>query len=150
MKDSLKLAKENFVQRWVDAYGEMHLYYQYQEQSVSFKYADSFSYDLKGFKNAKINAGSKVYNNAPANDVGYGRYGFNKDDFLTTAEIYSNGKLSWIGFFKKDDHLIEYVEFDVERKVPVCIKSILFDNGKKSDVSISKYQWQKWFLHNRQ
>ncbi len=131
MKESLIKAKEEFIQRFISAYDELHKYEPYQAQTVSFKHADIFSYDLKDYKNGKIKPGSKIYP-APPESGTYGKYGFNKEGRLTTAEIYSKGEKVWIGFFMMKVDLIEYIEFNIASGAPSSVKRMVLENGRKT------------------
>lgn len=90
------------------------------------------SYNLSTFKNCKIRPESKVFNIPPEDRNPYGKYGFNKQGFLTTSEIYDKGQLTNFGFYTKNEKLIEYVEFSVERGVPSSIQRVFVENGKKT------------------
>ena len=131
MEKSLKIAKEQLINRWVAAFDEIEKYSQIETHTVKVKYADIFSYHLSTYRNGKISAGSKLSHLPPEDRFNYGKYGFNQDGFLTTAEIYSKGSLSNFGFFTKNDDIIEYIEFSAERRVPSSIQRIFFENDKK-------------------
>ena len=113
------------------AFDEIAKFHEIATDTVSYKYSDSFSYELKNYKNGKIAPRSKAFNEPQPNERSYGKFGFDKDGFLTTAEIYANNQLTWIGFFTKKDTLIEYLEFKIENKAISAIQRLQLENGKK-------------------
>ncbi|MFC0516765.1 hypothetical protein ACFFGT_21335 [Mucilaginibacter angelicae] len=132
MRENLLIAKEELIERWVAAFDEQTGFETYAAQTVTTKYAQAFSYNLSGYKNGKIPPGSSLFDEPHADDSSYGKYGFNRDGFLTTAEIYNKHELSHIGFFKKTAHLIEYIEFYLPKNVPSSFQRFFFENGKKT------------------
>ncbi|MDB5157287.1 MAG: hypothetical protein JWR50_1994, partial [Mucilaginibacter sp.] len=132
MRENLLIAKEELIERWVAAFDEQTEFETYAAQTITTKYAHAFSYNLNGYKNGEIQPGSKLFDEPPPGDSSYGKYGFNRNGFLTTAEIYNKHELSHIGFFKKTAHLIEYIEFYLPKNVPSCIQRVFLKNGKKN------------------
>lgn len=132
MRENLLIAKEELVEKWVAAFDEQSEFEAYSTQTVTTKYAQAFSYNLSAYKNGMIKPGSKLFDDPPTDDSHYGKYGFNRDGFLTTAEIYNKHELSHVGFFKRTAHLIEYVEFYLPKNVPSCIQRVFLKNGENT------------------
>lgn len=130
-QEKLLAAKEELIDRWVAAFDEQEQFAHYASQTVITKYADIFSFNFRDHKNDRFWPGSKLRNHPPADGSSYGKYGFNKDGFLTTVEIYSRNELSHSGFFKKTESLIEYVEFYLPKNAPSCIQRLFLEEGKK-------------------
>lgn len=131
MTDSIAQAKEELIQRFIAAYRELDRFDYYNQQTSYYKYANTFSYVLDKYDNGTIAAGSKEYDSPPGDKDHYGKYGFNEQGFLTTAEIFIRGNLGYKGFFVKQDDLVEYIEYNIVAGAVSCIQRIVLKDGKK-------------------
>lgn len=131
MTDSIAQAKEELIQRFIAAYRELDRFDYYNQQTSYYKYANTFSYVLDKYDNGIIAAGSKEYDSPPGDKDHYGKYGFNEQGFLTTAEIFIRGNLGYKGFFIKQDDLVEYIEYNIAAGAVSCIQRIVLKDGKK-------------------
>ena len=131
MKDSINEAKEQLIQRFIVAYTELARFGYYSQQTRYYKYASIFSYVLDKYENGTVAAGGKEYDSPLIDNDNYGKYGFNEQGYLTTAEIFGNDGLSHKGFFVHEHNLVEYVEFNIAAGTVSCIQRITLKDGKK-------------------
>jgi hypothetical protein len=131
MKQTLEEARIGIIDRWITAHDEIGKFDEFVECTSNYKYGNIFDYDLKNYKNGNIAPSTKIHDEQQPNESSYGKYGFDEHGFLTTAEIYDKGQLTWIGFFTKTETLIEYIEFKIEHKAVSAVQRLLLNNGDK-------------------
>jgi len=132
MNESLKIAKEELIERWLQAFDEIDDFAFFESKTVKIKYADSYRFDLKDYKNGRINKGGKLLDKKINDKSDYHEYGFDKKSFPTITRFrHTWNKIDWIGFYRKEKNLLEYIEFCVNSKVPSKFQRIIFENGKK-------------------
>ncbi len=132
MRESLQIAKQELIERWIKAFDEIDQFSFYEAKTVKIRYAESYRFDVSAYKYGKIKAGGKLLDEKKNDKIDYHEYGLDKNNFPTISRAkHSWNKIDWIGFYKKEDNLVEYVEFCVNTSVPSVIERIILNNGKK-------------------
>ncbi len=132
MEGSLQILKKELIQRWVDAHKEIGNIPVYEAKVVSKKYADGSRYNLKDYNAGKLRAGGKMLAEPPSGVENYHEYGFDVTGFpVTSRSWHVFNKIEWFGFYRREEGLIEYIEFCVTSGVVASINRIKFDKKNK-------------------
>lgn len=132
MKESLQIAKQELIERWIKAFDEIDQFSFYEAKTVKIKYAKSYRFDISSYRNGKIKSGGKLLDEKKDDKMDYHEYGLDKNNFPTISRAkHSWNRIDWIGFYKKEDNLVEYVEFCLNTKVPSVVERFILNNGKK-------------------
>src|SRR5690242_7652828 len=111
MQESLQIAKQQLIERWIKAFDEIDQFSFYQSKTNKIKYAQNFRFDVRSYENGKLKPGGKLLDEKQNKKMDYHEYGLDKNNFPTTSKFkHSWNKIDWIGFYKKEKNLVEYVE----------------------------------------
>jgi hypothetical protein len=132
MRESLKLLKAGLIERWVNAHAEIKDIPIYQAKAVSYKYAIGSRYDVKDFNAGRIGAGGKMLNEKPSDGYDYYEYGFDEKGLPVTVRFsHTFNKIDWVGIYKIEKDIVEYIEFCMTTSVVSAIQRITFSKTKK-------------------
>lgn len=131
MKESLQIAKQQLIERWITAFDEIDEYKKYEQEVSSVKYSREVNYNLDDLKNGKLNPKKRFLKTKPGNTTYY-EYGLNKKGLpVISLSVELNEHVGWVGFYKWSNDFVEYIEFCLFTKVPSCIQRVFLKNNNK-------------------
>jgi hypothetical protein len=148
MKESLKIAKEQLINRWIKAFDEIGEINLVASRTVKIKYAEASRFDLHDYNNGRVKQGGKLFDKKPDDKSDYHEYGLDQTGFPTVTKFrHSWNKIDWIGYYKREESFVEYIEFCLNTKVPSAINRIIFEKGKKSSFQFLKINGGASYFH---
>ena len=120
------------IERWKKAFDEIESITKYRGSTQTVKYAEQPCFELEKYTKTDFPQG-KPFSGIPDNDAHpYYKYGFNRDGLPCYTSFPNNGNTtSWEGYYTYSDDLVEYVEFNIETRIPSCIDRIVFAGQRK-------------------
>lgn len=132
MREGLQILKDDLIKRWVQAHAEIEDIPNYEAKVVSYKYASGSRYDIKDFNAGRMRAGGKMLSQKPTDGYDYHEYGFDEKGLPVMVKFsHTYNKIDWVGIYKFDKDVIEYVEFCMTTSVVSAILRITFNESRK-------------------
>lgn len=134
---------KQLMERWEKAFDEIELLSEYHRSAKTFKYATGSCFDLKNYTKENFSPENPLADTAPDDSVLYNEYGFDASGLpCYTSFPYNGSKSKWEGYYTYNGHLVEYVEFNIQTRVPSCIERVLFEGNRK-------ISFQRIFINTR-
>ncbi|MBO9730161.1 MAG: hypothetical protein J7623_16095 [Chitinophaga sp.] len=140
---TLEALKEELLARWLTAYDEINTLENYQDQTVSWVYADRFMFDLSTYTKEGFPPGKGLLNEPPSEGE-YFTWGLD----AVGRPCYYNGRNIWKGFFTYSDGLVEYVDYDIDAAIPNRIVRIVYQDGRKVSYQRFSINGGTWRVKN--
>lgn len=125
----LAALKEDILQRWVAAFGDMDKVEQAKAAAVRYVYARGECYQLDNYDGRQITPDEEVFSE-PAEDTGY-KYGLDKHGrpcYLFYEHRYN--RVTWEGYFLYGEEEAQYVEFNRNENAPVKVQRAYMQDSK--------------------
>lgn len=130
MKNDLQILKQELIERWINAFDEFDHFKTYEKEVVSVTYADDIdAYNIGDYSSGRIESTRKFFDQ-PTGDS-YCEYGLNEKEQPVVAILFNSNIVSWIGFYKWNKDLVEYVEFCYSNHVPSALHRLVLKEDKK-------------------
>ncbi|QHS58073.1 hypothetical protein [Chitinophaga agri] len=131
----LEILKENLLSRWKQAFIEFHLLEEFKNNITSEKYVPGVRYNLDDYGTpAFLQPEEKVFPVGRVRELGdFHFYGFTADGLPSyTSYAHSVNKQYWGGYYTYGKEWVEYIEYNLNTRIPSSIKRIQFDaHGRK-------------------
>jgi len=124
---------DDLLQRWEQAFNDIHLIDHYKNQVNTIKYADGSRYDISKFDRASFpSGGSMIDDSSGLEHAEKYKYGFDETGlpcYVCFGHVYN--KVNWEGFYTYTDNEVKYLEFCLNTGVPSEFTRIVFQDGRK-------------------
>ncbi len=87
MKEKLKIAKEQLINKWIKAFDEIGEFNFAESKTVKIKYAITSRFDLHDDKNGRIKQSGKLWDKKPDDKMDYHEYGLDHNGFPTVTKF---------------------------------------------------------------
>lgn len=142
----LEILKQNLLSRWKQAFHEFDNLQKYKNSVTSERYIPGFRYMLEDYGTPTFfQPEEKLFPVAAVREINdYHFYGFSEDG-MPCYTSYGNAanKLSWEAYYAYGSEWVEYIEYNVQTRIPCCVKRIQLD-GKGQ-----KLAWQSLTVMGR-
>jgi len=120
------------IERWKKAFDEIGSITNYRGATQTLQYAAEPCFELEKYTKTDFPQG-KPFSGIPDNDSHpYYKYGLNRDGLPCYTSFPNNGNTtSWEGYYTYSDDLVEYVEFNIETRMPSRIDRLVFSGQRK-------------------
>lgn len=124
---------DDLIQRWEQAFAELHLIGYYREQVKSIRYADSSRYNVEKFDWTSFPSNGPMIEDKPElKQVTLHEYGFNADGFPCYVKFeHEYNQIVWEGFYTYSDDEVRYLEFCINTGIPSAFTRMVFQDGRK-------------------
>ena len=126
---NLRLA---LIELWKSAFSEINTLKMYEKEAISSVFSLSSRYELDNCTSTnKITAGGKVSKVRPAETENYYEYGLDTEGYVVYSKSqHAWNKVYWAGFYKRAADSIEYIEFNLNTRVPSKVQRVTFEKGR--------------------
>ncbi|QJB39609.1 hypothetical protein HF324_17785 [Chitinophaga oryzae] len=125
----LTALKDDILQRWIAAFGDMDKIEQAKAAAVRYVYARGECYQLDNYDGRQITPDEEVFSE-PAEDTGY-KYGLDeKGRPCYLFYEHQHNRVAWEGCFLYSEEEARYVEFNRNENTPVKVQRMYMEQGR--------------------
>jgi hypothetical protein len=123
---------QQLIERWEKAFDEIELLPEYHNSAKAFKYATGRCFELTNYAKEDFPPERSLTDTADNESVPYYQYGLRSDGLpCYTSFPYKSNAGKWEGYYRYEDHLVEYIEFNIQTGIPSSIERIFFVDSRK-------------------